>query len=139
MLSSRARRSNLAGLVPECVRRQGGGMDDTPRTVAEQQRIVDELRRECGDEHPDTLAAMLDLAEMLWARGRLAEERVLEEHVVAARRRALGETHGDTLKALGKLAATTGAEGDLAEARRLQEHILALAPEVWGDNVRDTL
>ena len=60
--------------------------------------------------------AMLDLAEMLWARGRLEEVRGLEEHVVAARRQALGEGHGDTLKALGKLATTIGALGDVNAA-----------------------
>src|SRR5437016_1690587 len=58
-----------------------GSMSEQP-TLARQQARVDELRRGLGDEHPETLAAMLDLAEMLWARGRLAEGRALEEHVV---------------------------------------------------------
>jgi len=102
-------------------------MSDQP-TLAECRERVEELRRRDGDEHPLTLAAMLDLAEMLWARGRLAEVRALEEHVVAVRRRVLGEGHGDTLKALGKLATTIGAEGDLDEARRLQEHIVRRGP-----------
>ena len=112
-------------------------MSEQP-TLVQQRERADELRRRLGDEHTETLAAMLDLAEMLWARGRLAEVRALEEHVVAVRRRLYGED-GDTLKALGKLATTIGAAGDLAEARRLQEHILALAPEVWGEAARDTL
>ena len=30
-----------------------------------------EVRREFGDAHPQTLTAMLDLAEALWAQGRL--------------------------------------------------------------------
>src|SRR5579862_9072620 len=106
---------------------------NSPPTLAEQRRRVDELWDRLGAEHPDTLAAMLDLAEMLWARGLLDEERGIEEWVVDARRRALGERHGDTLKALGKLAATVGGLGDLTEARRLQEHIVALAPEAWGE------
>src|SRR3982074_2460756 len=94
------------------------GLREQPPPATPRERI-EALPRRLGEEHPEALAAMLDLAEMLWARGRLAEVRALEEHVVDARRRALGETHGDTLKALGKLAATIGAEGDLAEARRL--------------------
>jgi hypothetical protein len=144
--SLRAERRNLAGeehnLVPNGVCRQGARreepMSDQP-TLAECQKRVEELRRRDGDEHPLTLAAMLDLAEMLWARGRLAEVRALEEHVVAVRRRVLGEGHGDTLKALGKLATTIGAEGDLDEARRLQEHIVEVGPEAWGETGRDTL
>src|SRR6266704_5391310 len=107
-------------------------MSDHPTLADRQQRVAD-LRGRLGGEHPETLAAMLDLAEMLWARGRLGEVRALEEHVVAVRRRALGEAHGDTLKALGKLATTLGAEGDLDAARRLQEHILELAPAAWGE------
>ena len=75
-----------------------------PQTLAGQQAHVVALRASLGGEHPDTLAAMLDLAEMLWARGRLAELRALEEHVVEARSRVLGKAHGDTLKALGRLA-----------------------------------
>src|SRR5260370_33937080 len=137
-MSWRATRSDLVGVAPSGARHQGGGMSDMP-TLAEQQKRVEALRREHGEAHPDTLAAMLDLAEMLWARGRLAEVRALEEHVVAARRQALGEAHGDTLRALGKLATTIGAEGDPDEARRLQEHLLALAPAAWGESGRDTL
>ncbi|HEX2150810.1 MAG TPA: tetratricopeptide repeat protein, partial [Stellaceae bacterium] len=87
--------------------------ESRPRTLAQAEAHVEGLRRSLGGEHPETLAAMLELAEMLWARGRLAEVRAIEEHVVAVRRRTLGDAHGDTLKALGKLAATTGAQGDL--------------------------
>src|SRR5580700_11213102 len=58
-------------LVPDSVRRQAAGMT-APLTLAQQQKHIDELRARLGDEHPDVLAAMLDLSEMLWARGRLA-------------------------------------------------------------------
>ena len=64
---------------------------------------------------------MLDLADCLWAQGRLIAARKLEEQVVEGRRRLLGEQHPDTLKAIGKLAVTRGTQGDLAEARQLQE------------------
>ncbi len=107
--------------------------------IEDREDRVAALRQASGEEHPDTLAAMLDLAEVLWAEGRLAAARLLEEQVVAARRRLLGESHGDTLKALGKLATTIGAQGDLHEARRLQEHIVAHAPVAWGEDGRDTL
>ena len=73
-----------------------------------------------GEEHPDTLTAMLDLADCLWAQGRLIAARKLEEQVVAGRRRLLGEEHFDTLKASGKLAVTMAAQGELAAARALQ-------------------
>jgi len=88
---------------------------------------VEALRRRRGDEHPETLAAMLDLAEMLWCAAgspRCARSKSMSSRCAVV---LYGEAYGDTLKALGKLATTIGAEGDLAEARRLQEHILALA------------
>ena len=112
---------------------------NAPPTLAVQQARIEELRGRLGAAHPDTLAAMLDVAEMMWARGRLDDGRALEEFVVDARRRALGDAHGDTLKALGKLATTIGAQGGLDEARRLQEQIVALAPQVWGESARDSL
>jgi len=99
--------------------------ESRPRSLAETEAQIEALRRDRGAEHADTLAAMLELAEMLWMRGRLSEVRAIEEHVLAARRRALGEAHADTLKSLGKLAATTGAQGDLEAARRMQEEVLA--------------
>jgi hypothetical protein len=46
--------------------------DDQLPTLAQQQQRLEALRRERGEAHPDTLAAMLDLAEMLWARRRVS-------------------------------------------------------------------
>jgi len=64
---------------------------------ARQERLLEERRRVLGEENPDTLTAMLDLADCLWAQGRLIAARRLEEQVVAERRRQLGEDHFDTL------------------------------------------
>src|SRR4051812_11369944 len=107
--------SMAAGVAQSGADRQGARMSDEPHRTAEHR--LAELRAALGDEHPDTLAAMIDLAEALWPLGRLSRARQLEEEVVTARRRLLGPEHPDTLKALGKLATTIGALGDLAEAR----------------------
>ena len=98
-----------------------------------------EVRREFGDAHPQTLTAMLDLAEALWAQGRLIAARRLEEEVVAGRRKLLGQDHADTLKAIGKLAVTMAAQGELAAARRLQEQVVAGMRALDGETGRDTL
>ena len=94
-------------------------------TTERLERVLADARQALGDEHPQTLTAMLDLAEALWAQGRLIAARKLEEQVVAGRRSLLGEDHADTLKAIGKLAVTLAAQGDLARARRLQEEVVA--------------
>jgi len=61
-----------------------------------QEQALAEARRTFGDEHPQTLTAMLDLAEVRWVEGRLIAVRKLEEEAVAGRRRVLGEDHADT-------------------------------------------
>ena len=66
---------------------------------------------------------MLDLAEVLWAEGRLSRARPLEEAVVTGRRSLYGAAHPDTLRALGKLAMPIDlacwAIARVAEAREL--------------------
>src|SRR3954454_21288395 len=98
-------------------------MTDTVEERALRERSLAEARRSFGEEHPETLTAMLDLADCLWAQGRLIAARKLEEGVVEGRRRRLGGQHADTLKAIGKLAVTLAAQGDLAGARLLQEEV----------------
>jgi hypothetical protein len=90
-----------------------------------QESLVDEKRRAFGEDHPETLGAMLDLADCLWAQGRLIAARKLEERVVEGRRRLLGEQHPDTLKAIGKLAVSLAARGNLEEARQLHEQVVS--------------
>jgi hypothetical protein len=79
-------------------------MADIARECEKHERLLAERRRALGAEHPETLTAMLDLADCLWAEGRLTAARKLEEQAVAGRRRRFGEKHFDTLKAIGKLA-----------------------------------
>ena len=44
-----------------------------------QERRLDEKCRSLGEDHPETLAAMLELADCLWGQGRLIAARKLEE------------------------------------------------------------
>jgi hypothetical protein len=56
-----------------------------------------------GDEHPNTLTSMNNLAATLGAQGDLDGARGLEEQVLAARRRVLGDQHPDTLTSINNL------------------------------------
>ena len=69
-------------------------------SITELEALVAARGETLGGGHPDTLTAMLDLAELLWAEGRLARARELEEEVVAGRTALYGEAHPDRLKAL---------------------------------------
>ena len=69
--------------VEEDLRRLEGGL-------AAAQRVL-------GADHPDTLAAMNNLAATLSDQGELDRAQELQEQVLAARRRLLGPDHPTTL------------------------------------------
>jgi hypothetical protein len=58
-----------------------------------------------GDDHPDTLALMSNLAETLRASGDLQGAHELYEQTLTARRLVLGFDHPDTLQSKNRLAA----------------------------------
>ena len=96
-------------------------------------------RRVLGDEHPDTLMSMNNLALTLRAQGDLNGARVLQEQALAVCRRVLGEEHPATLTSMNNLALTLSAQGDLAGARVLEEQVLAARCRVLGEEHPDTL
>jgi len=96
-------------------------------------------RRMLGDEHPDTLRSMHNLAFALVFQGDLPSARRLQEAVLNARRRLLGEEHSDTLASMVNLAMTLDAQGDLPGARRLLEAVLEAMRRVLGEEHPDTL
>jgi hypothetical protein len=63
-----------------------------------------------GKEHHDTLTAMNNLTQTLYAQGDLAGARKLREQVLEASVRLLGKEHLDTLRAMLNLAGTLYAQ-----------------------------
>ncbi len=92
-----------------------------------------------GDEHPDTLTSMNNLASALRAQGDLAGARTLHEQELTICRRVLGEEHPDTLTSINNLANTLRAQGDLAGARTLHQQELAVCRRVLGEQHPYTL
>ncbi|MFA7241547.1 MAG: tetratricopeptide repeat protein [Sulfuricellaceae bacterium] len=103
------------------------------------QHALEIRRRLLGDQHPDTLTAMINLASTIWELGDLAGARVLEEQALAGRRRILGAEHPDTLVAMNNLAETLYKQGDLPAARDLHEKTLEIRNRVLGKGHADTL
>src|SRR5260370_26172832 len=89
------------------------GENSLQNSCERQECLLAEKRAAFGEDHPEVLTAMLDLADCWWTQGRLIAARNLEERVVEARRRQLGEEHAETLKAIGKLPVTLAAQGNL--------------------------
>jgi tetratricopeptide (TPR) repeat protein len=104
-----------------------------------QEQVLEVSHRLLGEEHPDTLRAMGNLAGTLKAQGDLAGARGLEEQVLEVRRRLLGEVHPDTLTAMNNLAQTLKALGDHLGARGLEEQVLEVRRRILGEEHPDTL
>jgi hypothetical protein len=75
------------------------------RRLAEQ--ALEASRRTQGEEHPETLRAIANLAGVQFAQGELPGARQLAERVLAASRRVLGEEHSGTRRAREGLAIVT--------------------------------
>ena len=99
----------------------------------------DLAREVLGEEHPDTLASMTNLALTLHSLGDFAGARGLEEQTLAVCRRVLGEEHPDTLSSMHNLARTLLAQGDLAGAQGFNERVLAVRRRVLDEGHPDTL
>jgi tetratricopeptide (TPR) repeat protein len=96
------------------------------------------VRDELGDEHPDTLACMSNLATTLYAIGNWDSALDLQKSALAIRRRVFGEEHPETLTAKNNLAVTYMVQGDLAGAFDLQKSALAGRRRVLGEEHPDT-
>lgn len=101
-------------------------------TVLEQRKLL-------GDGHPDTLAAMEDLAltYSMLQKFRKAEE--LEVAVLERRKQLLGDTHPDTLCALSALASTYLNLQNFKKAEELEVVVLEKRKQFLGTNHLDTL
>ena len=103
------------------------------------QRAWEIHKQALGEEHPDTLASMSNLASTLSAQGDLPGARALEEKVLEVSRRVLGEDHPETLASMNNLGNTLRDQGDLPGARALQEKVLEVSRRVLGEDHPDTL
>ena len=92
-----------------------------------------------GEEHPDTLISMNQLAAALLNLGNASSARDLHESALSVRRRVLGEEHPSTLGSMHNLASSLWALGDASGARNLLESALSVSRRVLGERHPDTL
>jgi tetratricopeptide (TPR) repeat protein len=104
-----------------------------------QGRILQTYQRLFGDNHPDTVTAMNNLAHTLSVQGALTEARQLLETAATLHRHLHGSNHPDTPMALNNLAGVLFAQGDLQGARALQEQALSEIRRMLGDTHDNTL
>jgi len=63
-------------------------------------------KRLLGQEHPDTLTSIGNLASTFWNQGRWKEAEDLEVQVIETSKRVLGQENPSTLSSIGNLAST---------------------------------
>jgi uncharacterized protein (DUF2267 family) len=98
-------------------------MPKRPSTT-EAQALLDEKRSLLGGDHPETLAAMVEMARLHRARGEYIAARALLEEAVSSRRRLFGDQDLETLKVLHLLAMTVYDLDDRVLARQMQTVVL---------------
>ncbi|ORY17830.1 Tetratricopeptide repeat-domain-containing protein [Clohesyomyces aquaticus] len=92
-----------------------------------------------GEEHPDTLTSMANLATTYSKQGRGKEAEELFMRVMETRKRVLGEDHSDTLRSMGNLASTYRNQGWWKEAEELEVQVMEMFKRVLGEDHPDTL
>ena len=92
-----------------------------------------------GDEHPQTLVCITNLAGLYSSQGRFAEAEPLYLETLETQRRVLGDEHPDTLLVMGNLALLYRNQGRYEEAGPLHLETLEIQRRVLGDEHPDTL
>jgi WD40 repeat protein/serine/threonine protein kinase len=108
------------------------------RRLREARACWEAKREDPGREHPEALAALDDLAALLWEQGRRAEAEGLYREGLEARRRGLGPDHPETLFALRILASLLQGDNKAAAAEPLWRQYLEGCRRVFGAGHGDT-
>jgi hypothetical protein len=95
-------------------------------------RMMETRKRVLGEEHPDTLTSMANLASTYRNQGRWKEAEELDVRVMETRKRVLGEEHPDTLASMNNLAHTYRDLNRSEKAVELMEKVVQLRSKVLG-------
>jgi tetratricopeptide (TPR) repeat protein len=103
------------------------------------QQVLGRRRKVLGEDHPDTLGSMHNLANALHQQGKWEDARRLYEEVLVRKRKVVGQHHPQALALMNDLASVLKAQGKLEEARRLFEEVLGRQRKVLGEDHPNTL
>ncbi|KAF7333618.1 FabD/lysophospholipase-like protein [Mycena sanguinolenta] len=100
---------------------------------------VERCKNCLGDDHPDTLQAMHNLAMTYDESGQFEEAEKLYVVVLERRQKLLGDDHVDTLHTMNSLAVTYEHLGQFEEAEKIYVVVLEKQKKLLGDDHLDTL
>ncbi|KAJ7921631.1 hypothetical protein B0H13DRAFT_2267779 [Mycena leptocephala] len=101
--------------------------------------VLDKQQQLLGDDHPDTLVAMGNLAATYQQLKEFTKAEELEVVVLEKRKQLLGDDHPDTLLAMGNLATTYWQLKEFTKAEELEVVVLEKRKQLLGDDHPDTL
>ena len=101
-------------------------------------RVMEARKRVLGEEHPDTLVSIGNLASTYRGQGRWTEAEELEVQVMEVMKRVLGEEHPDTLRSMNNLAFTLKSQCRNEEAISLMKTCAQLQTQNLGLEHADT-
>jgi len=107
-------------------------------TEALQVMAMEKRKRMLGDDHPDTLISMEEVAGTYWGLGRWSDAEALLLVVLGKRRLVLGDDHPDTLRGMEHLADTYREQGRWSDAEPLYFVVMEKRKLVLGDDHPDT-
>jgi tetratricopeptide (TPR) repeat protein len=102
-------------------------------------QVVDMSKSALGDEHPDTLTQMANLAVTYRNQGRWKEAKELATQVMEKRKVVLGSEDPDTLASMANVALILWNQGELEKAKSLGVQVLHTRLRVLGSENTDTL
>jgi tetratricopeptide (TPR) repeat protein len=114
----------------------GGFISDIGRwqeAAAMMKEVLEKRQRILGDEHPDTITAMSNLATTLQDQGELEAAAAMMREVLEKMQRILGDEHPDTITAMSNLAITLQAQGELEAAAAMKREVLEKMQRILGD------
>ncbi|KAJ7798192.1 P-loop containing nucleoside triphosphate hydrolase protein [Mycena olivaceomarginata] len=101
--------------------------------------VLEKQKQVLGDDHPDTLRTMGNLAWTYLDLGEHQKAKELNLTVLEKQKQVLGDNHPDTLCTMGNLANTYSDLGEHQKAKELNLTVLEKQKQILGDNHPDTL
>ncbi|KAF8195144.1 P-loop containing nucleoside triphosphate hydrolase protein [Mycena galopus ATCC 62051] len=103
------------------------------------EEMLEKQKQLLGDNHPDTLRTMSNLANTYSSLGEHQKAEELNVTVLEKQKQLLGDNHPDTLHTMGNLASTYSGLGEHQKAKGLNVTVLEKRKQLLGDNHPDTL
>jgi tetratricopeptide (TPR) repeat protein len=100
---------------------------------------LERRKRSLGIDHPETLAAMNNLAGALGGQGNHDKAGQLQAQVIDIISKKLGDKHPDTLSIINNLAVTLANQGKSQKAQELFQTVLEGRKESLGEDHPDTM